>query len=156
MLLSISRSQKSEVAWVPDNWPVDESVLSTSRSLFYTETVEVRVGLKNQAHGWVWEPTNPWACSSSRLEISPIPILESSTPKKPYLKPASSSALPLFLAQAETITLLCLSQKNLCEVCCAVWLCGIPWLLTARMPCPSELQHGNVRANRSQPTGFHV
>lgn len=54
-------------------------------------------------------------------------------------RPCQSTYLHLthccFCSCSEANNILYFSAANLlCEVCCVVWLCGIPWLLTTKMP----------------------
>lgn len=77
----------------------------------------------------------------SVLEIPPILTLEGFSPWKAprtpkcYTNPVFVQFL-LFLAwvQAATSSWLFLPNNSLCEVSCVVWLYGIPWFPTARVP----------------------
>lgn len=76
------------------------------------------------------------------LDISPISTLGHPHPEILYILCLLLSSL-LLLAPAEAARLLEISLpiNPLCEVRCVVWLSGIPWFLTLRIPFPSDLQH---------------
>lgn len=83
-------------------------------------------------------PSIPELSPSSGLEIPTIstleiPTLESSTPQKLYIKPSAIS-VPWCFSPGQRQAPSCVFPIHLfCEVCCAVGLCDIPWLLTARI-----------------------
>lgn len=79
--------------------------------------------------------------------------LECSAPKKFHMKLASCCVLCYFSPdQRLPPSVSFLRRKNL--LCELVLPCGIPWLPTARVPFPSELQH-SPQGNLS-PRNFYV
>lgn len=56
-------------------------------------------------------------------------------PKKLYIRPLSCSVCCCFMSKRrQSPSWFSLPINLSCEVCCAVWLCGIPWLLVAGTP----------------------
>lgn len=79
-----------------------------------------------------WNPTN------CHLEIS---TLESSAPMRAYISLPPAQFFAASHPGRGSYILVSFSINLLYEVCCAVWLYCIPWLLTAWKPFSSELQH---------------
>lgn len=96
-----------------------------------------------KTHTLEWDPT------ISVLESS---IFKNSTPfpRNSIISFSSCSVcLCFFLEQRQSLSWFFPPSKSLCEVCCAVLLCGIPWLPAVRMSFLQCLQAEHV-GNRGE------
>lgn len=121
----------------PDRFSIYET-LGTSVTVGGKRS-ELTFGFKNPqnpTNPWAQDPTNPSACPKLRT------TLENTAPKKPHIKPVSRSAPSCFSQSRGSHPPSCIfpsTSLHLGEVCCTLWLYGIPWLPDCRLPFPSEL-----------------
>lgn len=138
-------------------------LLSSIKTHWFTDRLWCYCRVKVWAPFWVWKATNPRAFLPiselkfhQSLGLPPAQDLKSQHVRPRNIHPGTIPLKKLYISLFPTQFpgtsppswgryFLVSFQINflsvICEVCCAVWRCGVPWVPAAQIPFSLELQY---------------